>query len=89
MTKETQVAVAIREELKKNYPLEKFRVRSNSYAGGSSVTVYYPEGADSAGIREMTSKYEHKRFDEMDESAVIRKSKGLPQVTYILVQRDY
>lgn len=81
-------AKAIREELKKVFPQIKFRVRSESYTGGSSIRVTYTDAIPVEEIEKYTNKYEYGHFNGMEdiyEYSNVRKD--IPQVKYLFVDR--
>lgn len=64
-TKDT--AKLVRIALKKNFPGVKFSVRSESYAGGSSVHVRWVDGPTEKMVREVTNSFEGAEFDGMQD----------------------
>lgn len=68
----TEVAKLIRSYLKKNYPNNKFSVRSDSYAGGSAVRVETPADWSHEMTRELwaeLSLWGSAGFDGMTDSS--------------------
>lgn len=61
-------AVNIRRELKAAFPKVKFRVKSNTYSGGTSIDVYWIDGPTTEEVKKITAKYEHGSFDGMTDS---------------------
>jgi hypothetical protein len=60
-------AAAIREELKKLFPLHKFSVRSESFAGGNSVNVYWNNGLTVPQVDTVIKKYQYGSFNGMED----------------------
>jgi len=90
-TQAAQCAIAIRKELKEKFPGVKFKVTSESFAGGNSVRVSF---VDSKYLQDEVEseikKYQYGHFDGMtdyyEHSNVIE---GLPQTKYLFVDRKY
>jgi TusA-related sulfurtransferase len=59
----TEVAQIIREELKKKYPTTKFSVRSQKYSGGSSINIYWTDGASTSDVESFVRQFEGCQFD--------------------------
>lgn len=59
----TEVAQIIRDELKKKFPTTKFSVRSQKYSGGSSINVYWTDGASGVEVDEFTKQFEGASYD--------------------------
>jgi hypothetical protein len=55
----------IRTVLKANYPGFKFSVRSKSYSGGSSITVYWEDGPTTEEVDSLVKRFEGASFDGM------------------------
>jgi hypothetical protein len=84
-----QASGVIKKLLKKAFPRTKFRVRSDSFAGGNSVDIDWVDGPTRARVEELVKKYQYGRFDGMQdlyESNNVDRS--LPQVKYVQAQRD-
>lgn len=89
MTTSSQAAQAIRKELKTAFPLIKFSVRSDNYAGGNSVDVRYDNGVPSKVVDEIVKKYQYGYFDGMTDSYTTQNvNETIPQVQYVMVQRN-
>lgn len=58
-------AANIRKELKYNFPNTKFRVKTHSYSGGSSINVYWVDGEISKQIDNIINKYQYGHFNGM------------------------
>lgn len=85
MTPHARAAQAIRQELKQAFPGIKFRVRSERFAGGNSVDVYWNgQGTTEAAISKVISKYEYGRFNGMTDCYEMTNSRDdLPQVKFV------
>ena len=57
------VAKLVRRALKSAYPKTRFRVRSNSYAGGASIHVNWTDGPPEEAVNALVKPYEGGRFD--------------------------
>ncbi len=57
-TQSALAAAAIRKELKAAYPLIKFSVTSDNYAGGDAVHISWTDGAQTDEVRKITDKYQ-------------------------------
>lgn len=63
-----ETAKKIRKELKKNFPGQKFSVRSARYSGGDSVAIRWTDGPREKDVREITNQFESYSFDGMTDS---------------------
>ena len=61
----TDVAKLIRKDLRSAFPATKFRVRSKSYSGGSSIHVDWTDGPTPAAVDAVVKRYEGATFDGM------------------------
>lgn len=81
-------AKAIRADLRKAFPNIKFRVNSESYSMGNSVTVYYPANQiQPENVRSITDKYQYEPKYGVDDSCTYTKNPDLPQAMFVMVQR--
>mgnify|MGYP007083424983 CR=1 FL=1 len=81
-------AKAIRSELKKAFPGQKFSVTSTSYSGGDSVRVSWVDGPLMDQVDSIAGKYQYGSFDGMTDSYNVDNSiKDLPQVRFVQVER--
>jgi hypothetical protein len=55
----------IKKELKEAFPTVKFSVRSETYAGGSSIHISYDDGPTTKDVEAITKKYQSTSFDGM------------------------
>ena len=89
MTTHAQTAQAIRKELKAKFPTITFSVRSSSYAGGDSVRIDYRNGVPSKDVYAIVNKYQEGHFNGMEDIYEYSNDRNdIPQVKYVLVQRD-
>ena len=81
------VAKTIRKELKEKFPDIKFSVRSESFAGGNSIDIYYTNGVPEDEVRKLVNKYESGNFDGMTDCYNYYPNRDYPTVKYISVDR--
>ena len=81
-----EAAKIIRQILKKEFPGVKFRVRSDY----TSVRVYWTDGPTTRAVNKFVQGFEYGHFDGMQDMYVIdeNRTKGGPDVKYVLTQRD-
>jgi hypothetical protein len=70
----TDTAKLIRKALKDAFPGQKFSVRSNSYAGGSSIDVRWTDGPTAARVDEVVGGYQGADFNGMIDLKEYRDS---------------
>lgn len=90
LTRHAATAKAIKEELKKAFPLVKFAVKSRAFAGGTAVDVQWENGPISKEVEAIAYKYQYGEFDcmyDIYEANNVRDD--LPQVKYVQVRRNY
>lgn len=81
-------AAAIREELKKLYPLHKFSVRSESFAGGDAVRVSWTDGLTVPQVDEVIKKYQYGSFNGMEDIyEYSNENDNLPQSKFVSSSR--
>jgi len=89
----TEVAKLVRKELKNAFPGVKFSVKTNKYAGGSSIRVNYTDGPLAKAVQDLVGTYHGASFDGMIDLQSYHDSnlKG-EQVSfgndYLFVNRD-
>jgi len=89
MTTHAQCAKEIRAELKKNFPEIKFKVRSESFAGGNSVRISYTDGVPLDKVRAITDKYQYGSFNGMiDLYEYTNSREDIPQVKFVQASRN-
>ena len=82
-------AKAIRKELKAKWPNVKFRVRSESFAGGSAVDIYWTDGPTREQVRDVVGKYEYGCFDGITDCYYITNRRDdIPQVKFVQLHRE-
>jgi hypothetical protein len=85
----SKAAAAIRKELKAAFKGTKFRVTSESYAGGNSVHISWEDGPKVREVEQITGKYQYGKFDGMtDYYDYTNVREDIPQVKYILTSRS-
>lgn len=89
MSTQAETAKMIRKELKQAFPLTRFSVKSDSFAGGNSVDVSWDNGPVTDAVRSIVDKYQYGHFNAMEDIYEHTNSrKDLPQVKYVQVQRS-
>ena len=79
-----KIGARVKAELKKAYPNVKFSVRSDYL----SVKVSWVNGVTVKMVEEITSKYQHGRFDGMTDMYEYTNSRqDIPQVDYVFLDR--
>lgn len=90
-TEAAQVAALIKAELKEKFPGTVFSVKSQTYAGGDSVTIYYTatvNGPKISAVELVGSKYKAGHFDgSIDCYEYTNRGTG-PTAKYIFVDAD-
>lgn len=61
----TDTAKLIRADLKEAFPNVTFSVRSKTYSGGASITIYWENGPTEHAMKQVTGRYEGASFDGM------------------------
>lgn len=84
-----QCASEIRKELKDKWPGIKFRVRSDAFTGGTSVTVSWTDGPTTEQVSAIIDKYQYGHFDGMiDMYEYSNDRPDIPQAKYVISQRS-
>lgn len=82
-------AAEIKKALKAAFPLVKFSVRSEDFAGGDAVNISWFDGPKESRVNAIVKKYQYGHFDGMtdyyESSNVIE---GLPQVKFVQTSRS-
>jgi len=82
-------AKQIKQALKKAFPTIKFSVKSDTYSGGNSVSIHWTDGPRTELVKAIAGKYQYGSFDGMTDSYDFNnKIEGLPQVQYVMEQRN-
>ena len=89
MSNHAETAKMIRKDLKKAFPKTKFYVRSDTYAGGSSVDVTWENGPVTSDVNMVVHKYQYGHFDGQTDCYDVDSSRNdIPQVQYVQVSRE-
>ncbi|NPV00066.1 MAG: hypothetical protein HPY53_01675 [Brevinematales bacterium] len=84
-----EAAKAIRAELKVQFPNVKFKVRSDSFAGGNSVDIYWIDGPNIAQVDEIVRKFKYGKFNSWNDMYEDNnRNFNLPQVKYVMTHRE-
>ena len=79
----------MRIELKKAFPLTKFRVISSTYSGGNSVAVEWVDGPISDEVGKIAYKYQYGHFNGMEDIYEnTNRRDDIPQVKYVQIRRE-
>jgi len=85
----TEAAKAIRKELKAAFPGIKFRVRSHTYSGGSSIDVNWINGPTEKQVAGYTAKYTNGHFDGMTDCYEYANDGRPGGAGYVFTKREY
>lgn len=89
-TESAKCAKEIRQLLKNQIPGIKFRIKSENYAGGNSVRVYWNLGQKAKTVEKLINKYAYGHFDGMhDIYEYDNNIKGTSQAKYVFCRREY
>ena len=81
-------ALAIREELKKQFPSYKFSVTSDNFAGGNSVHISWTDGPTEEQVTKFTNKYQYGHFNGMEDKYENSNSRDdIPQAKFVTENR--
>jgi len=89
--KSTQATCAaeIKKALKAAFPLVKFSVRSEDFAGGDAVNISWFDGPKESRVNAIVKKYQYGHFDGMtDYYEYSNCIEGLPQVKFVQTSRS-
>lgn len=84
----TEVAKLIRRDLKQMFPHTKFSVRSEKYAGGSSIDIRWVDGPAEKVVGRLVGYYRGKDFDGSIDLATRRYHWLLPDGSLVLARID-
>lgn len=90
--KSTQALCAkqIKEELKVKFPKGKFKVRSESFAGGDAVDIFWEDGPTDNEVNAIVKKYQWGYFDGMIDCYEANNVRDdIYQVKYVMTHREY
>lgn len=89
MSIHANTAKAIRKELKKEFPLTKFSVTSQIFAGGNSVHIEWTDGPTMDQVDKITNKYQEGHFNSMEDMYELSNLQNdIPQVKYVQTRRE-
>lgn len=89
LTTHAHCAQLIRKDLKFSFPNIKFKVKTKSYSGGESVSIYYEDGITEKHINDVVSKYQRGNFNGMlDYYEMNNFRNDIPQVKHIFIKRN-
>lgn len=83
-----QASKLIRQDLKQHFPNIKFKVRSENYSMGDSITVEYCNGVPASEVENVINKYEYGHFDGMTDMYEYSNRQDFPQTKYLFVNRE-
>lgn len=85
-----EAAKMMKRELNKKFSCTKFKVKSDSFSGGTSIHVEWDNGPTNEKVEEIVSKYQYGHFDGMTDCyEYSNKNSHLPQVKYVQTRRNY
>ena len=68
--KASETAKKVRKALKEKFPTVKFSVRSETYSGGSSISVYWTDGPLTEDVEAVTDRFKSSTFDGMQDMKI-------------------
>ncbi|HXG72799.1 MAG TPA: LPD29 domain-containing protein [Gemmatimonadaceae bacterium] len=81
-------AAAIRKQLKTAYPHTTFRVTSDSFAGGDSVSIHWTDGPTADQVEAIADKHQYGHFDgSIDMYEYSNSRDDIPQAKYVTTTR--
>lgn len=93
LTTHARAAKLARQMLKEAFPGTKFSVRSDSYAGGSSINIHWTNGPTEAQVKKFSTLLEGKYFDGMIDYAgynyLTLDGEDFSSVSYVFENRHY
>ena len=90
LSEQAQAAKQIKTILKKAFPKTKFKVVSDSFAGGDSVDIRWEDGPTDDAVRELTHQYQEGHFNSMEDIYEYSNDRNdIPQTKYVLRQRSF
>lgn len=78
----TVTAKKIRRALKEAFPGVKFSVRTDKYAGGSSIAVYYPPEVEREEVEKIARRFKSSTFDGMTDMKITHGYKWIDGKIY-------
>lgn len=85
----TEVATHIRITLKKAFPMTRFWVRSNKYAGGASIHIQWSQGPSAKDVDKVVDRFQGADFDAMQDLKIRRPPITLDDGCQVLSGADY
>lgn len=82
----TETATLVRQALKRNFPDTKFSVRSKSYSGGASISIFWTDGERAKTVEAVVKGFEGADFDGMIDLKINNESWLLPDGTACLAE---
>lgn len=90
LSEHAAAAKQIRTILKKAFPKTKFRVVSDSYAGGDSVYIRWEDGPTDNAVKELTHHYQEGHFNGMEDIYEYSNDRDdIPQTKHVLRNRSF
>lgn len=82
-------SAAIKQELKQNFPLVKFSVKSDSFSGGDSVHISWTDGPCQSTVEKISSKYQYGSFNSMEDIYENTNTRSdIPQTKFVSENRS-
>lgn len=90
LSKSAQAAKALRTELKKAFPKQKFSVTCENYSMGNAVRVFWENGPTRQEVDKIAGKYQQGHFDGMTDCyKYSNTNKDIPQAMFVSLNRGY
>lgn len=90
LSSQAQAAAMIRKNLKAAFPHTKFKVTSDSFAGGDSVDISWTDGPTRKQVEAIANRHEYGSFDGMQDLYEYTNVRDdIPQSKYVQCQRGY
>lgn len=87
-TEAARTAQVMRKELKTNFPGIKFKVRSDTYSMGDSVSISWDNGPTTKAVNDIVNKYQYGHFNGMEDIyEYSNKIEDIPQVKFVQTSR--
>jgi len=88
-TEAANCAAAIRRVLTLAFPTVKFRIRSENFSGGDSVSIHYTDGPTAEAVEALVNVYQEGDFNGMiDLYEYTNRREDMPQAKFIMVTRE-
>lgn len=89
MSDYARAAKNMKKELALAFPGVKFSVKSESYSGGNSITVYWTDGPATPDVETITGKYQYGDFNGMEDIYEYDNSAMSKAIAIVLGQSKY